>query len=181
MKTLLLFCILAASVQADAQRYFTRSAKLSFFSASPLENIEAVNNQGICVIDLATDALECQAILKGFEFKKALMQEHFNEDYVESGKYPKVDFKGVIRNAPKLWTKDGDYEVVVEGQMTLHGVTKTISAPGRIAIKNGVIGASAKFNLVVSDFNIKIPASKKDNINNTVQVSVNVANFSPLK
>ncbi|TAD87658.1 MAG: YceI family protein [Bacteroidetes bacterium] len=181
MKLMFMFLLLMGAVQLCAQRYATSTAKLSFFSASTLENIEAVNSQGICVIDAQTSALEFQAMLKGFEFKKALMQQHFNEDYVESDVYPKVNFKGKIKNAPKLWTKDGEYDVTVEGQLTLHGVTKSMVAPGKISIKNGVVSASAKFDVAASDFNIKIPASKKNNINNTVQVNVNISSFKLLK
>jgi polyisoprenoid-binding protein YceI len=182
MKTLrILVFLLTAAVAGNGQRVYTRSAKVSFFSASKLENIEAVNTQGICVIDLANNALEAQVMLKGFEFEKALMQAHFNEDYVESSRYPRADYKGTIKNGPANWKTDGEYAIMTDGQMTLHGITQKVVAPGRLVIKNGNISAKADFKLTLSDFNIKIPAGKKDNISNAVQISIQVASFTALK
>ena len=181
MKRLFVLLLLLSNTVAHAQRYYTKTAKVTFFSASTLENIEAVNYQGVCVIDATTQAIECLVLMKGFEFKKALMQEHFNEDYVESSKYPKAEFKGSLKNAPKSWTTNGEYDVVAEGLLTMHGVSKKISGTAHISIKNGLASAVSKFVLSLNEYNIKIPAAKKDNINNAVQISFVVNAFDVLK
>ena len=101
MKKTLLFILLAAGTitSLSAQKYFTRDGMISFTASSPLEKIDATNKGATAVIDAASGALEFAVLIKGFIFEKALMQEHFNENYLESGKYPKATFKGKIADA----------------------------------------------------------------------------------
>jgi YceI-like domain. len=110
---LLAFVALTGFLSATAQdKYFTKSGKISFYSKSSLENIEAHNKSVTCVLDTKTGNLQFAILMKGFEFEKALMQEHFNENYVESHKFPKADFKGqVTNNAMINYAKDGSYPV----------------------------------------------------------------------
>ncbi|MEK7253941.1 MAG: YceI family protein, partial [Bacteroidota bacterium] len=92
----LLLLFFAQGIQA--QKYFTREGKITFVSDAAMEKIEAVTNSATSVIDMATGAVEFAVLIKGFQFKKALMQEHFNENYMESSKFPKATFKGKIDN-----------------------------------------------------------------------------------
>jgi polyisoprenoid-binding protein YceI len=174
MKWILPVVLMVISLGANAQsKYFTRTAKVYFASKAPLENIEATNKTVSCVIDAATGAIEFGVLIKSFEFDKALMQEHFNENYMESDKFPKATFKGTITNIASVnFEKDGVYKVTVKGQMTVHGVTKDIEAPATITIKNGKINAAAAFNLLLSDYKIEIPAMVKDKISNTINLDI---------
>jgi hypothetical protein len=183
MKNLLvILCLLFGSLTSlFPQKYFTREGKVIFSSEAPLEKIEAENEKATSVLDPASGRMEFAILIKAFQFEKALMQEHFNENYMESSTYPKAVFKGQIKNKDAVdWSADGTYEVQVAGDITIHGVTKTIEAPGTITIKDGDISAVSDFELTVADFNIKIPAVVKDNIAKTVSVTIAV-DYKPLK
>jgi polyisoprenoid-binding protein YceI len=169
-----------SSVTAQ-EKYFTKSGKISFYSKASLENIEAHNKAATCVLDIKTGNLQFALLLKGFEFEKALMQEHFNENYVESHKYPKADFKGqVINNSEVNYTKEGVYTVKVKGKLTLHGETKDVETTGKIEIKQGKVLADANFNVELADYKIEIPKIVKDNISKSVDIAVDCS-LEPLK
>lgn len=172
------FCFLtlmAVAVNTQAQKYYTREGKVSFFSEAPLEKIEAFNSKATSVIDVSTGKIEFAILIKAFQFEKSLMQEHFNENYMESDKYPKATFKGDITNIGTIdLTKDGQYEVKVKGDLTIHGVTKTIEIPGKILVKDGQITATSSFEVVVADYKIEIPAIVRDNIARTVRIDIAV-------
>jgi polyisoprenoid-binding protein YceI len=179
--TIIVFAFLH-SVSAMAQtKLFTKTASISFFSKTTIENIKALNNKVLAVWEIETGKIEFSALMKGFEFEKALMQEHFNESYVESDKYPKATFKGVIENASSIsFTTDKNYTVKVNGSLTMHGVTKQVSTVVIIRIKNGLASASTNFSLLLADYNIKIPKVVTDNINKSIDISINVPNFKAL-
>ena len=104
------------------------------------------------------------------------MQEHFNENYMESDTYPKATFKGQIENAASInWGKDGSYPVQVSGDLTIHGVTQKLSTAATIKITNGLPSATADFTVAVADYDIEIPAVVADNIAKEVTIQVNVA------
>jgi hypothetical protein len=160
---------------AHAQnKYMTKTGKVSFFSASPIEDIEAVNQQVAAVLDFSTSQLAFSLPVKGFVFKRSLMQEHFNENYLESDKYPKATFAGrfVGFDAAALATA-GPHAVQVEGDLTLHGVTQHVKVPGSVELKGGQLLASATFNVAPADYKIEIPMLVRDRI--AKQVSVRVA------
>src|SRR6476661_8884814 len=97
MKTLLTTAfILIISSSLSAQKIYTKNASITFFSKSPLENIDAKNNQVMSVLNTETGEMQFSVIIKAFHFQKALMEEHFNENYLESGKFPKATFKGNV-------------------------------------------------------------------------------------
>jgi len=155
-------------------RLITKAATISFYSKAPMENIEATNKSGISVIDKNTGQLEFSVLLKGFNFERALMQEHFNENYVESDQFPKAGFKGKITDQTKVnFAKDAIYNVPITGILTLHGVSKEITTTAAtITIRNGITEGEAAFNINVADFNIKIPSIVKDKIAKTVKITV---------
>jgi len=168
------------SVQAQ-DKFFTKSGKISFYSKAALENIEAHNKAVTCVLDTRTGALQFAVLMKGFEFEKALMQEHFNENYVESHKFPKADFKGqVINNTEVNYSKDGVYPVKVKGKLTIHGETKDVETAGKIMVKQGKLVADANFNVDLADYKIEIPKIVKDNISKTVNIAIDCS-LEPLK
>ena len=172
------FCVLNI---AFSQKYFTKTAVITFESKTPMENIEAVNKSGTCVADMASGNVEFAVLVKGFQFEKALMQEHFNENYMESTKFPKATFKGKLNGAEKIdRTKNGKHNVKASGQMTVHGVTKPQTVDVVLEVKDGKIIASSNFSIAVADYNIAIPSLVKDNIAKIVNVKVN-ANLEPLK
>jgi polyisoprenoid-binding protein YceI len=167
-------CILSLAVTAvSAQtKYFTKSGSISFFSKTSLENIEAKNSRAVCVIDAATGQIEIAVLMKAFEFPKALMQEHFNENYVESDKYPKSTFKGTIKNITSVnFTKDGTYPVSIFGTLTMHGVTKDLTTIGTIVVKDGKITGTTEFVIALADYNIEIPSVVADKIQKTIKIS----------
>jgi polyisoprenoid-binding protein YceI len=114
--------------------------------------------------------------MKAFEFEKALMMEHFHENYAESDKYPKSVFKGFITNITSVnFTKDGKYSVQYKGNLTLHGVTKEITGNGTLEVKGGKIVSSSTFMILLADYKIEIPSLVKDKISNEVKIVVNAA------
>ena len=178
--TLIALFTLTGAVKAQ-DRFFTKTGKVEFFSKAPLEDIEAKNKTVMAVLDTKTGAMQFSVQMKSFEFEKALMQEHFNENYVESNKYPKADFKGnVVNNSAVNYTKDGIYNVTVKGKLTMHGVTKDVQAPGTIKVAGGKIDAASTFNILLSDYKISIPSVVKDKVSNTIKISVDTK-LEPLK
>ncbi len=176
MKKVMLGCIaLMMTMSVSAQKFYTKDADVSFDANSPLEKIEGKTNKGTLIIDAATAKLEAAVLVKGFHFQKALMEEHFNENYMESGKYPKAVFAGSIANFNSVnLKKDGTYPVTVKGNLTMHGVTKPIEAKGNLTIKGGVItNAKAAFTVTMSDFNIAIPAAVRDKIAKEAKIDIN--------
>ncbi|MEP7256256.1 MAG: YceI family protein [Ferruginibacter sp.] len=160
-------------INCSAQLYFTKNGRISFFSSTLIEDIKADNNQVISIINTSTGEMQFSLLNNAFHFKKALMEEHFNADYIESAKYPKSTFKGTIENISSVtFNKDGVYKVTVSGSLTIHGITKTISVPGVITIKSGNISVSSVFRLKVKDYNISIPSATKNNIAETVELTI---------
>lgn len=158
---------------AFGQKYYTKTGSIHFLSEAPLEKIEASNGNAYVVFDVGTGQMEWSVLIKGFKFEKALMQEHFNENYMESDKYPKAIFKGSISQVSGInLLKDGNYDVEASGDITIHGVTKPTRAPGRVMVKNGVLTVESSFNLTIADYNIEVPKVVRDNIAKTVKVSV---------
>lgn len=172
--TLLFAFLLALSPFAMAQKYYTKNGSISFFSKTSLENIKADNNQVMSVLNAQTGEIQFSVLIKGFHFEKALMEEHFNENYLESEKFPKATFKGNITDLARVsFNTDGMYTVPVSGDLTIHGVTRKVNTTGTVTIKGGKVSATSKFLVKLSDYNISIPNVVKDNIAEAVEVNVN--------
>lgn len=178
MKKLILATSLLLSISASAQKYFTKTGSITFTSKTPMEAIEAKNSAVACLLDSKAGALDFVVQIKSFVFDKQLMQEHFNENYMESDKFPKATFKGAISNLSSVsFEKDGDYPVTVVGKLTIHGVTKDVKQNGTISIKGGKLSMSASFAVLLSDYNIQIPGAVKDKIAKEVRIIVNASNL----
>ena len=175
MKKITAIAILLVSVYLDctAQLYFTKNGHISFFSSTLLEDIKADNNQVISIINTATGEIQFSLLNNAFHFKKALMEEHFNENYVESNKFPKAEFKGAISNNDAVnYSKDGTYNVTVKGKLTMHGVTKDVETPGKLVVQGGKILAAATFNALLADYNVSIPGLVADKVAKTAKIGV---------
>ena len=173
--------VILLTMTATAQNYLTRNAKTTFFSTAPIENIEAVNNEVTSVLNTTKGEFGFVVLIKSFKFKKALMEEHFNENYMESNTYPKASFKGMITDLSNVsFIKDGKYSVTVKGDLSIHGVTKSVEIPGTITITQGIISISSKFKVKVKDYNIRIPSTVVNNIAEIVDVTVD-AKYEPYK
>jgi hypothetical protein len=168
--TLLLFI-----VSANAQKYMTKNGYIMFYSHTPLEDVKAENNQVASALDSSTGEMVFQALMRSFHFEKALMEEHFNENYNESDKYPKTTFNGKITNFSSVdFSKKGTYDVNVEGDLTLHGVTNKVNTKGTLTVTDNGVEANSKFNLVPEDFKFTIPGVVREKINKSMEVTVNV-------
>ena len=158
---------------ANAQKYFTRSGKISFYSDVPLEKIEAKNSSATSVLDTESGKMEFAVLIKGFQFDKSLMQDHFNENYMESSKFPKAIFKGAITNLDEVnFKSDGEYKARVKGELTIHGVTQPIETTGTFNVKSGQIKGASMFEIAIADYKIEVPSVVKDNIAKTVSIKV---------
>lgn len=168
MKKLLLTALLVSSTLVSAQQYLTREARLNFDAGSPLEDIEAFTESGSAVYDVNTGKIGVQVLMTSFQFKRALMQEHFNENYVESEKFPKASFKGIY---------SGDN---VTGGLTIHGVTKEIRVPARLNKESGNFILVTSFDITLADFDVKIPSAVANKISKTasIQVQATLKNIS---
>lgn len=176
MKRFLFTLLFALSFfQAGAQKYVTRNGYIGFFSHTPLEDINADNNQVAGVLDSSTGEIGFQVLVRSFKFEKALMEQHFNENYLESEKFPKATFTGKIINPSAVsFSTPGVYEVEVEGDLNIHGVTKKVKEKGTIEVAKGNISGNSKFIIIPEDYNIKIPNVVRNNIAKTIEVTVNI-------
>lgn len=170
--TTLLFTLVLTT---NAQKYITKNGHIFFHSEAPLETIEAHNRQVNAVIDASTGDFVFKVLMNAFVFEKALMQEHFNENYVESEKYPNATFKGKIVNLKEIdFSKPGTYPATVAGDMTIHGVTKQIEEKGTLEITKETVNALSKFSLKIADYNISIPEMVAGKIAEVVEINVDL-------
>lgn len=159
--------------ESRGQVYYTKNGNVSFFSKTIMENISAENNQVISVINIQTGVIQFSLLNNAFHFLKAKMEDDFNENYIESDKYPRSSFKGVITDVGNInFNNDGTYKVSVKGDIIIHGVTKNIATTGTITVKNGNISATSSFDLLVKDYNIKIPSIVTQKVAENIEVKV---------
>lgn len=159
-----------------SQKFKSSSSNIRFFSDAPIEDIEATNTEATSIIDVTSKAFVFQIPISSFEFDKELMEEHFNENYLESEKYPNAIFKGKIED----WNgEEGEQTIVVKGEMDLHGIQKEISIESKINYTDDKILVSAVFSIELKDYKIKIPKAVFYNIAEVVEVTVNFE-YAPL-
>ncbi len=170
-KSFAIICFVIACASAKSQMCMTRTGFIGFYSKTSLEDIKAENNQVYAIIDAGKKNLAFSVLLKGFIFTKELMQEHFNENYVESDKYPKASFNGSYTGDVNL-SANGSYKITVKGNLNLHNVTKAIEAPATLEVKDGKLTATSEFKLQPEDFNISIPSIVRDKIEKEITVHV---------
>jgi len=172
-QSLLVLILVFGGHSINAQRYITQNGNIKFFSETPVENIEAFNNQVSSVIDLANGKIVFSLLMKAFNFEKALMQEHFNEKYVESEKFPKSTFKGQLIDFDKGKISEGKQDVKVKGELSIHGVTQKIEAPGTVEMVDGMLMVKSTFTILLADYDIPVPSPVSDKISETIEIKVN--------
>lgn len=167
-------CLTLVTTSLFAQKYMTQNGSIRFFSETPVENIEAINQQVSSVIDLENESLAFSLLMKAFVFEKALMQEHFNEKYVHSDKYPKASFKGKITGPSNLedGVKNKTYQV--SGTLTMHGKSKDIETTAQLSMQDNKIKASSVFTIMLADFDISVPSAVVENISETIEITVDM-------
>lgn len=177
MKKISLILFLAFGVlafkNANEEKYFTRTGFISFFSHTDVEDIKAENNSVISALVPSTGQIQFSVPMKSFKFPKALMEEHFNEKYVESDKYPNATFKGSVSNVSEInFAKDGEYKATIKGNLTMKDVTKEVTTNGTFKVAAGKIIGNATFKIRPEDYHIEIPKLVRNKIAEFVDVTV---------
>ena len=169
--SIILLATMSIFIQAGQGIYVCKNANISLYSKAPIEDIEAKSGTGTSVFNAATGDLAFSVSIRSFQFPKSLMQEHFNENYMESDKYPQATFKGKISEHPDV-TKDGTYLVTATGDLTVHGVTQARTIPGKIMVSNGVISMTSEFMVKCADHKITIPQLVFHNIAESIRLQI---------
>lgn len=174
-RTIILLFGLSLSIAGQTQnRFFTKTGTITFKAGTAMEDIDATNKSVTSIFDISSGQIEFAVLIKGFEFRRDLMQKHFNENYLESEKIPKATFRGKFTDVSKIdFKKDGNYPATVKGTLEIHNVKKEVEIPGLISVANGTIASTANFIVLVDDYNIKIPGAVKDKISPMVEIKVN--------
>lgn len=175
-KYLFLVAIALVPVLSSAQFYKTSAGKISFVSKTSIEEFSATNSQVQAGIELAQNKIQFRVPVNGFVFKSALMQKHFQENYMETSRFQYSDFKGQIKNIAAVnINQNGEYPVEAVGKLTMHGVTKDITVPGKIVVKDGAVSLKANFRIKCSDYQIKIPAASAASVSDDIAITVDCA------
>ena len=174
-KLLLPFLLLAITFAFGQSKYMTKSGSMSFEASQPsFEPIEATHSAVSALLNADTGELAVLALVRGFRFPLALMEEHFNENYIESHQYPKTSFKGSIFNFDSNALSNQPRTVQLTGELSMHGVTKLISVSATITKSDEQITLTSSFSVKTSDFGIKIPSLVRKQIDENVQVEVSL-------
>lgn len=169
MKKLIFVITLLTSFAISAQRYKSSESHIRFYSDAPVEDIEAINTKSSSIVDVESKAVVFVIPINGFEFEKSLMEEHFNENYLETEKYPKAIFKGKITD----WSGEkGKSTAKAEGELDLHGVKQQVSMEGEIDFNDDKMTINSVFMIKLEDYKIKIPKAVFYNIAEEVEVTV---------
>ena len=171
--------IVLSAYYVAGQVFIAKSIAVRFFSEATIENIDATNMRVSSLLDTSTKQLVFQIPITAFEFDKDLMKEHFNENYLESEKFPKGSFDGKI-NEDIDFGKAGVYKASVTVILKIHGVDRERTINGEITIVDGVISLSGKFIVVLQDHNVKIPKILISNVAEEVEVTIQ-ATYRPYK
>ena len=166
-----LFIVLGIQTTTWGQKYMTKTGTLTFEASVPsFEEVKGENKTASAVLEAPSGKIAVLALVKGFRFKLALMEEHFNENYAESSKYPKSTFSGTIQNfdVSKLSSEPKTY--TISGDLTFHGKTKKISSEAKITKSDGKISVKGGFNVNPEDFAIEIPSVVRSKVAKTVEV-----------
>lgn len=168
-KFILVVLILSWGHDLLAQSYQSTESEVTFFSSAPMEDIKATNKKATSLFDAATGSIAFVVPINGFQFRKSLMQQHFNENYLESDKYPNATFEGKVSGYDP--ESSGVQEAVAEGTMTIHGVAKKVKINGQISKVAGGLKIETKYPIKVADYGIEIPRVVFYNIAEIVEVT----------
>jgi len=173
VRKFLFLILIVTSFSAFSQgKFIAKNAYISFYSSTPLENILGESNETVTIIDSSNGEIVFQALMTTFHFKRALMEEHFNENYMESTKFPKAKFKGTIEGFKKEMLTEPVANIKITGVLNVHGVDKTITIPGTIGLQDGKLTATSKFKVTPEEFGISIPSLVSDKIGKEIEITV---------
>ena len=179
LKKIFILVLIVASVGAFGQgKFISKNAYISFYSLTPMEDILGESNEAVSILNVETGEIGFQAIMTTFHFRRALMEEHFNENYMESNKFPKTKFSGKIEGFNKDMLKAPVANVKITGQLNVHGVEKTITVSGTLGLEDGKLVGTSKFKLTPEDYGITIPSLVRDKIGKEMDVTVK-SNYVP--
>jgi hypothetical protein len=180
-KLILCFALGLIFIDGGAQNvFFTKDAKINFNCSTPLEDIVAESNQATTFINTVKNEVAFSVLTTSFKFRRTLMEEHFNENYMESAKnkeFSKAKFSGKIIS-PIDWKIEKSVIADVKGELSMHGVTKEIALKAKITPGKGKIVVSAEIKITPEDFNIAIPSAVRDKIAKEVTIKID-AIYSP--
>jgi len=170
---ILLFALCFTSLIYAQDKYITKTGEVTFEASVPsFEEVKATSKSTTAILNTKDGNFAALILVKGFRFKNALMEEHFNENYAESDEFPKATFKGNIANF-NLDAISTTSNLKYNGELTFHGKTKSLSELPINAIKNedGTIKLSGSFSVSVADFDIEIPKVVSNKLSKTVEVN----------
>jgi polyisoprenoid-binding protein YceI len=174
MKKIILGLVLLVSTIASSQKLITRSGEIKFEASMPaFEEVAAKNNSASCILDTSNGDFVALALVKAFKFKVPLMEEHFNENYIESSQFPKSTFKGKILGFDKSKLTSTKMSYDLEGDLTLHGVTKKIKVKAFLVMNAGKVSVFSNFSVKPLDYGIKIPNLVKSKVAEEVKIAFN--------
>ncbi len=175
-QTIILSTLFLLSVTAFSQeRLVSNNTHIRFFSSTPAEDIESNNYASTSTINLQNGNVVFSVPMQSFEFKKSLMQRHFNQEkFLHTSEFPTARLVAKITNLSEIdFSKDGEYDAVVEGDLTIRGVTNSIKEPGTITVKGGKVDATSKFFVTLADYDVTFSGGKPStNIADKVEVTV---------
>jgi polyisoprenoid-binding protein YceI len=171
-KNTLLFLLVSLAINIYAQeRFGTKTGVVNFEASVPsFEEVKATHNSVSALLTSNGDFASI-ALVRGFRFKVALMEEHFNENYAESSKYPKVKFKGKIQNFDSSKLSDVEKEYIISGTISMHGQEKEIETIAYLKEIDNLIGFQTTFTIKPEDFNIEIPSLVSNKIAEEINIS----------
>lgn len=176
MKKIIFFLItglIVTGFNLNAQKYITKEGSIEIFSQTPIFTIEGINKKVASILNLENGDLVATTLIRSFKFHEALVEDHFNENYLESEKFPKASFKGKITNFKDVdIKKNGDYKVTIKGELTIHGTTNPIEEQGIITIKDGKISGKSIFNVSLAKYKVRVEESYKDAIKDEIKLDV---------
>ena len=179
LKKIFILVLIVSSINTFGQgKFISKNAFISFYSRTPMEDILGESNEAVSILNAETGEIGFQAIMTTFHFKRALMEEHFNENYMESNKFPKSKFNGKIEGFNKDMLKGPVTNIKITGQLNVHGVEKTITVPGTLGLEDGKLVGTSKFKVTPEDYGIAIPSLVRDKIGKEMDVTVK-ANYIP--
>ena len=172
-KTIIITMLYVCAIGLCQEKMISKTGKITFEASVPsFEEVKATNTNVTFVLNPATGEIASLALMKGFRFKVALMEEHFNENYIESDKYPKATFKGKIEKFDSSSLTTGPKDFIIKGTLQLHGKSKDISTPARLNMSGSGISIVSNFTVNASDFNIEIPSIVKNKLSNKINILI---------
>lgn len=170
--SLIAIFLLGIFFPASAQRYVAENGFITFFSQAPVENIEADNNNVTSLFSADNGTIAFSVPIKEFQFEKKLMQEHFNDKYMESDRFPRATFAGKVTGY--TLSSPGLQSVRAKGKLTIHGIVKEVDIPGTLEVKNNNLIIKTKFKVLNKDYGIVIPQILWKNVSEEIEITVDM-------